>query len=71
MEDEGCGLAPTPNLFQSICHYPAIGSNSDFNELAENGHSISAPLTSSSCPFFAEVATSLCLHGWIYQRVCL
>ena len=36
MEDEGCGLAPTPNLFQSICHYPAIGSNSDFNELAEN-----------------------------------
>lgn len=71
MEDEDCGLAPIPNLFQSSFHYPAIGPNSVPNEQAENGSSVSAPLTSNSCPFFAGVATSPCHHGRIYKRVCL
>ena len=52
MEDEACCLAPIPNLFQSSFHYPAIGPNSVPNEQEENGSSISAPLTSNSCPFF-------------------
>lgn len=35
MEDEDCGLAPIPNLFQSSFHYPAIGPNSVPNDSGE------------------------------------